>query len=48
MEILKMSLIFGIVGHAINMWCDRALSITPNGKLTFSTILKRWQDCMRA
>ena len=38
MEILKVGLILGIIGHVINMWCDRVLSITPNGKLTFSTI----------
>lgn len=38
MELLKIGLFFGIVGHAINMWCDRVLSITPNGKLTFSTV----------
>lgn len=38
MEILKIGLILGIVGHAINMWCDRVLSITPNGKLSFSTM----------
>lgn len=38
MEILKVGLMLGIVGHAINMWCDRALSITPNGELTVSTM----------
>lgn len=38
MEILKIGLISGIVGHAVNMWCDRALSITPNGKLSVSTM----------
>lgn len=38
MEILKVGLIFGIIGHVINMWCDRVLSITPNGKLTLSTM----------
>lgn len=38
MEILKIGLILGIVGHAINMWCDRVLSITPNGKLTFANM----------
>lgn len=38
MDILKIGLIFGIIGHVINMWCDRVLSITPNGKLTFSTM----------
>ena len=38
MEILRIGLILGIIGHAMNMWCDRALSITPNGKLTFSTM----------
>lgn len=38
MEILKVGLILGIIGHVINMWCDRVLSITPNGKLTLSTM----------
>lgn len=38
MDILKIGLIFGIIGHVINIWCDRVLSITPNGKLTFSTM----------
>lgn len=38
MELLKIGFILGMVGHAINMWCDRVLSITPNGKLTFSTM----------
>lgn len=38
MDILKIGLICGIIGHVLNMWCDRVLSITPNGKLTFSTM----------
>lgn len=38
MIILKIGLILGMIGHAINMWCDRALSITPNGKLTLTTM----------
>lgn len=31
--ILKIMLCSGIIGHAINMYCDRILSIFPNGTL---------------
>lgn len=31
-------LILGIIGHAVNMYCDRRLSIFPNGTLSFETI----------
>ena len=33
MNILYILLALGIVGHAINMYCDRILSIFPNGTL---------------
>lgn len=35
--ILIIMLVLGIVGHAINMWCDRVLSIYPNGRITLDT-----------
>ena len=35
---LKILLILGIIGHGINMYCDRVLSIFPNGKLTFASM----------
>ncbi len=35
---LKVMLILGIIGHAVNMYCDRRLSIFPNGTLSFETI----------
>ncbi len=38
---LKIMLVLGIAGHAINMYCDRILSIFPNGRITlkdFKTI----------
>lgn len=31
--LLKIMLCSGIIGHAINMYCDRILSIFPNGTL---------------
>lgn len=31
--ILKLMLLLGITGHACNMYCDRILSIFPNGQL---------------
>lgn len=33
---LKVMLGFGIIGHAVNMYCDRRLSIFPNGQINFS------------
>lgn len=36
--ILKIGLVLGMIGHAVNLWCDRALSITPNGKITLATM----------
>lgn len=36
--ILKMMLALGIVGHAVNMYCDRTLSVFPKGKITLSTM----------
>ena len=30
--ILKLMLLLGIIGHACNMYCDRILSIFPNGQ----------------
>lgn len=38
MILLKIGLVLGMIGHAINLWCDRALSITPNGKITLATM----------
>lgn len=35
---LKIFLVLGIIGHAINFWCDRVLSITPNGRLTLDSM----------
>lgn len=36
--VLKIMLILGIIGHAINMYCDRILSIFPNGTINFGNI----------
>lgn len=38
MIILKIGLVLGMIGHAVNLWCDRALSVTPNGKITLATM----------
>lgn len=38
MIILKIGLVLGMFGHAINLWCDRALSITPNGRIMLATM----------
>lgn len=35
---LRIFLILGIVGHTLNYWCDRVLSITPNGRITIDTM----------
>lgn len=36
--ILKIMLALGIIGHAINLYCDYILSVFPNGKLMMSNI----------
>lgn len=35
---LKIMLVLGIIGHGINMYCDRVLAIFPNGKLTLASM----------
>lgn len=35
---IKVMIALGIVGHAINMYCDRILSIFPNGTIKFDNI----------
>ena len=34
--LLKVMLGLGIIGHSVNMYCDRRLSIFPNGQINFS------------
>ena len=36
--LIKVMIALGIVGHAINMYCDRILSIFPNGTIKFDNI----------
>lgn len=36
--ILKIMLAIGIAGHAINMYCDRILSVFPNGRLSIDSL----------
>ena len=36
--ILRFFLILGIIGHAINMYCDRIISIFPNGTLSLKNM----------
>lgn len=38
LTVLKIMLVLGIIGHALNMYCDRILSIFPNGKLTIEDL----------
>lgn len=35
---LRIILLMGVAGHALNMYCDRTLSIFPNGTLSFANI----------
>ena len=44
MIVLRLMLIAGILGHAINLYCDRVLSIFPNGKLMLANIRKIRED----
>lgn len=36
--ILRFMLVLGIAGHALNMYCDRILSVFPNGRLMLKDI----------
>lgn len=40
MLVLKIMLAAGMIGHAINMYCDRILSIFPNGTLKLVNVQK--------
>ena len=40
MPVFKVLLTAGIIGHAINLYCDRTLSIFPNGTLKLANIDK--------
>ena len=35
---IHLMLVLGIIGHTLNMYCDRILSIFPNGKLTLADL----------
>lgn len=41
---LRVIITLGIVGHAINMYCDRILSIFPNGTIKFDNIKEIEKD----
>ena len=41
---LRVIIALGIVGHAINMYCDRILSIFPNGTIKFDNIKEIEKD----
>ena len=41
---IKIMNALGIVGHAINMYCDRILSIFPNGTIKFDNIKEIEKD----
>ena len=38
LTILRMMLVCGIIGHAINLYCDRIISIFPNGALKLDDV----------
>lgn len=41
---IRLMIALGIVGHAINMYCDRILSIFPNGTIKFDNIKEIEKD----
>ena len=41
---LRVMIALGIVGHVINMYCDRILSIFPNGTIKFDNIKEIEKD----
>lgn len=42
--LIKVMITLGIAGHAINMYCDRILSIFPNGTIKFDNIKEIEKD----
>ena len=36
--IIRITFALGVVGHAVNMYCDRILSIFPNGTIKLDNI----------
>ena len=44
MTVLRLMLLAGITGHAINMYCDRLLSIFPNGTLKLASVQKLQEE----
>lgn len=45
---IRVMIALGIVGHAINMYCDRILSIFPNGTIKFDNIKEIEKDGVMA
>jgi hypothetical protein len=41
---IRIMFVLGIAGHAINMYCDRILSIFPNGTIKFANIKEVRKD----
>lgn len=41
---IKFMFLLGIIGHAINMYCDRILSIFPNGRIMLGNIKEVQKD----
>lgn len=48
LNVLKLMLVMGMIGHAINMYCDRILSIFPNGTISFQNIKDIGKDDVAA
>lgn len=38
LTVMNLMLVLGIIGHALNMYCDRILSVFPNGTLKLEDI----------
>lgn len=43
MVVLKLMLGLGILGHGVNMYCDRRLSIFPNGQIDYKSFKDLFQ-----
>ena len=41
---IKFMFVLGIIGHALNMYCDRILSVFPNGRIMLGNIKEIQKD----
>ncbi len=45
---IKVMIALGIIGHGLNLYCDRILSIFPNGTIKFDNIKEIEKDGVMA